>query len=137
MTENVTAKELSDALLATSPSTPYGERAQQMLGHIAKQRQWRENASKPPEPEPVFTQAELAAALKRIGYSSTAHAGNIVRDILNHREPVWQTGDIVRSGSGEVFIRHADGDWSKASDEPGFTRFPKLVAPVSLIGRAV
>ena len=83
---------------------------------------------------------ELVAALMHLGWESEpAHrtAYNITCRVLDEREPRWKPKDIVRSGSGKIFIRQAEGDWADARNpDDRTTRYQNLVGPLTKIGVA-
>lgn len=67
-------------------------------------------------PVETFTEAELAAALKRLGYQYSRHsAGMITTDIRSHREPQWQNGDVVKDATGDIYKRVRSGWWRAGS----------------------
>lgn len=74
----------------------------------------------------MLSVAELRAAIGRVvaGYTLKDHihpamvdpdglCGQIVRDVINHREPVWEDGVVIRDkdGKGDFWRRHdVDGE---------------------------
>lgn len=65
--------------------------------------------------EDTFTVAELAAALKRLGYAYSRLPGMITADILANREPQWQNGDVVKDATGDIYKRVRSGWWRAGS----------------------
>jgi len=59
----------------------------------------------------TVTLQEVTEAFKRLGYSSTAHAPNIIQDILDHREPEWQKGDVVKDATGTLWVKDSCDFW--------------------------
>jgi hypothetical protein len=81
----------------------------------------------------AITVDELRASLKRLGYSPFEAAG-VVTDILEHRKPEFEPGDIVLADNGSVFIRQAGGQWKGARFGE---LYPHLEGPLTKIGVAV
>jgi post-segregation antitoxin (ccd killing protein) len=62
----------------------------------------------------TFTCLEISQALQRLhnafsGITATA----IANDIKAHREPKWETGDVVVDAEGVKFLRTSSGRWTK------------------------
>jgi hypothetical protein len=81
----------------------------------------------------AITVDELRASLKRLGYIPFEAAG-VVTDILEHRKPEFEPGDIVTGHYGATFIRQADGTWKGTH---GGSIYRHLEGPLTKIGVAV
>jgi hypothetical protein len=97
------------------------------------------NFSKPePAPLPTVTFEELAAALRRLGYAdftTESHVRKIWNDIVEHREPKWKVGDIVRSDTGQVFTRLSGDAWiNQLTQHTVKGNYPQR--PLTKIGKA-
>lgn len=88
--------------------------------------------------EQSIKHSELVEALMHLGWGgepARRTAYNITCRVLDEREPKWKTGDIVRSGSGKIFIRQAEGDWADAQNANPCSRYQNLVGPLTKLGR--
>jgi hypothetical protein len=91
----------------------------------------------------TLTVAELDNALRDLKYTGGVHANELYRRVVANREPVWKTGDIVRSDAGNVFVRRADGDWEDLPGrrthglQPNVVKDTTITRPLTLVGRAV
>lgn len=126
---HVTTKELVTALAETSPSTPYEERARRMFAAITKSREKRtprEDLAKlhPPvrgdwwEARDI-TVRELDEALQRVGWSPWPGLPVVISDIINHREPVWHDGVLVKDADGVIW-RNRFGSWIQFGSSRAF-----------------
>lgn len=92
-----------------------------------------------PFPSESFTFTELSDALRRLGYAdftTEQHARRIYNDIIDHREPKWAAGDIVRSDTGTVFTRLSTDNWRNELDGATVShKYP--TRPLKKIGRTV
>lgn len=107
--EVITEIELEEAMAELGWGVP-AQKAKRLFG-IARNRH---SASTPVQVDgdQLITRNELDAALVRMRYTGGLHADNIVRNILEHREPKWEFGDVVRDANGCIFKRAAaDGGW--------------------------
>jgi len=59
----------------------------------------------------AITLDELDAALNRMNYNVGLHADRIYRNIVDHREPVWKDGDVVKDAGGH-FFRRSGNAWT-------------------------
>jgi hypothetical protein len=92
----------------------------------------------------TITLDDLKAGLYKL--SSPTHgisidAAVLFKAALESREH-WEKGDIVKSGSGNIFKRRGDGDWENIVGRP-YTDRPEIVSdknitrPLTLIGKSV
>jgi hypothetical protein len=91
-----------------------------------------------PLPRDTVTFEELAATLRRLGYdyATETNARRIYKDIVEHREPAWKVGDIVRSATNTVFTRLSGGAWmNQATQLAVKDEYPQR--PLTKIGHAV
>lgn len=59
-----------------------------------------------------ITEQELEAALRRMGYTSDMHAWKIIDNVIAHREPRWEIGDVVRDREGDVYV-YLGHNWNR------------------------
>jgi hypothetical protein len=70
------------------------------------------------------TRRELIESYRRTGNGSPQGAVNTVNDIVLHREPEWQPGDLARGNDGVVVERTKDGEWKlPGKGDNVFTRY--------------
>lgn len=61
----------------------------------------------------AITQAELDTAFARLYYARDVNAGNVFRDVMAHREPVWCEGQVVRDADGKIWKRQYNKQWTQ------------------------
>lgn len=59
-----------------------------------------------------ITRAELAAALQRMQYKWKELPERLIADIIAHREPEYEVGEIYQDSLGRRFVRRTDAIWS-------------------------
>lgn len=61
----------------------------------------------------TFTEAELRESMARIRFvASKLLSKQIVADIIAHREPEYEVGEIYQDSLGRRFVRRTDAIWS-------------------------
>jgi hypothetical protein len=60
----------------------------------------------------TITRDELDASLARLSYG-VLHSAQIFKDIIEHREPEWQQGDVVQDANGVFYRRTRDAMWNR------------------------
>lgn len=82
-----------------------------------------------------FKFTELCDALRRLGYAdftTEQHARRIYNDIIDHREPKWECGDIVTSADRLGYTRTQQG-WSNLDGSSTYA-FEHPKRPLKKIG---
>jgi hypothetical protein len=88
----------------------------------------------------TITFAELDDAITQLGYyKQGVLAEKLFSEAVKSREPVWKTGDIVRSdATGNILVKLSNGDWQNAAGGSGIAiKDAHVNRPLTLIGRAV
>lgn len=63
------------------------------------------------EKDATLTLGELDAALTRMGCSTGLLVGSIYKNVVEHREPEWKPGDVVKDAAGTLYRRTSHGGW--------------------------
>lgn len=105
----ITQAELADALEDLGWGYP-AAKAETMFRRVLNRRTNPYNPQV--DGQEAITQTELDAAFVRLHYSRDVHAGNIFRDVMAHREPVWKVGQVVRDARGQIWKRQDRRQWT-------------------------
>jgi hypothetical protein len=131
MPETITKQELAAAMSAMSWLTP-DERARRIFNRVLERR--RSDVNPQIDGEEAITVDELTAALRRQGDFTDEFAQELARNVIAHRKPEFEPGDIVLADNGSVFIRQAGGQWKGARFGALYSH---LEGPLTKIGVAV
>ena len=83
------------------------------------------------EYEYTFTREELIAAFNRAWAPLSAEL--IVDDIIAHREPEWEPGDVVKSAGNTYFRRTVDSRWQRFGSDIKWAHSTPT-RPLTLVG---